>query len=227
MNYQTYQSQQLVETMFAIMMMAMGVGMVRPVMLQVIKKIVIEEHPGRLSGEGYIEACKDGRRIGSISFKSNEDSIIIHFMQVSPVARRFGIGTELIMHLARKAKTENKTLLSGAVGEEGIKLLTNMQNRGLIELFTPTRPQWHESSRWIINLKEDKAMIQKSKDIERYHGIIVAVKGIPTKSLSLPDWPLSYVEFPVGEMKEYRNILMKAHVRIVKVTESRIYFEWR
>lgn len=63
------------------------------------------------------------------------------------------------------------------------------------------------------------------REIERYHGIIVAVKGHKTKSPSLPDWDISYVEYPPNEMKEYRNILTKAHVRIVKVTDSRIYFE--
>jgi hypothetical protein len=65
----------------------------------------------------------------------------------------------------------------------------------------------------------------KMPEIERYHGIIVAVGGINTKSLSLPDWDLSYVEFPPGQMREYRNALMKARVRIARVTDRRIYFE--
>lgn len=62
-------------------------------------------------------------------------------------------------------------------------------------------------------------------EIERYHGIIVAVGGINTKSPSLPDWNLSYVEYPQGQMKEYRAALMKARVDIVRVTDRRIYFE--
>lgn len=64
-------------------------------------------------------------------------------------------------------------------------------------------------------------------EIERYHGIIVAVGGINTKSPNLPDWDISYVEYPPGQMKEFREPLMKARVSIVKVTDRRIYFEQR
>lgn len=62
-------------------------------------------------------------------------------------------------------------------------------------------------------------------EIERYHGVIVAVGGTNTKSPNLPDWNLSYVEYPPGQMKEYRAALMKARVNIVRVTDRRIYFE--
>lgn len=62
-------------------------------------------------------------------------------------------------------------------------------------------------------------------EIERYHGIIVAVGGIKTKVPNLPDWDLSYVEYPPGRMEEFRGALMRARVRIVKVTKQRIYFE--
>ena len=62
-------------------------------------------------------------------------------------------------------------------------------------------------------------------EIELYHGIIVAVGGINTKSPSLPDWDLSYVEYPPGQMPEYRQALMKERVSIVRVTDKRIYFE--
>ena len=65
----------------------------------------------------------------------------------------------------------------------------------------------------------------KMPEIERYHGIIVAVGGINTKSLSLPDWDVSYVEFPPGQMREYRDALTRARVDIVRVTDRRIYFE--
>ena len=64
-------------------------------------------------------------------------------------------------------------------------------------------------------------------EIERHYGIIVAVGGINTKSPSLPDWDLSYVEYPPGQMKEYRDALMKARESIVRVTDRRIYFEQR
>ena len=60
--------------------------------------------------------------------------------------------------------------------------------------------------------------------IERYQGIIVGVGGTPTKTLNLPDWDLSYVEFPEGKMKEYRTAMIKARVRIVKVTKERVYY---
>jgi len=62
-------------------------------------------------------------------------------------------------------------------------------------------------------------------EIERYHGIIVGVGGINTKTLNLPDWDLSYVEYPPGQMQGYRGALMKARVTIVMVTDVRIYFE--
>ncbi|MBA7704795.1 hypothetical protein ES703_113613 [subsurface metagenome] len=62
-------------------------------------------------------------------------------------------------------------------------------------------------------------------EIERYHGIIVGVGGIKTKTPLLPDWDLSYVEYPPGQMPIYRQALMKARVRIVRVTDRRIYFE--
>ena len=61
-------------------------------------------------------------------------------------------------------------------------------------------------------------------EIERYHGIIVGVGGISTKTLSLPDWDLSYVQYPPGQMEEYRAAMQKAHVRIARVTDMRIYF---
>ena len=70
-----------------------------------------------------------------------------------------------------------------------------------------------------------KSKSQKADiEIERYHGIIVGVGGINTKTLNLPDWDLSYVQYPPGQMKEYREALMKARVSITKVTDMRIYF---
>lgn len=62
-------------------------------------------------------------------------------------------------------------------------------------------------------------------EIERYHGIIVAVGGINTKTPSLPDWNLSYVTYPPGEMPQFRDALIREHVHVVRVTDQRIYFE--
>lgn len=62
-------------------------------------------------------------------------------------------------------------------------------------------------------------------EIKRYHGIIVKVGEVDVKDLNLPDWNLSYIEFPQGQMIEYRRALMKANVRLVHVTDMRIYFE--
>jgi len=64
-------------------------------------------------------------------------------------------------------------------------------------------------------------------EIERYHGIIVKVGEVNVKDLSLPDWDLSYVEFPQGQMVEYRKALMSARVLIAQVTDKRIYFVQR
>lgn len=69
--------------------------------------------------------------------------------------------------------------------------------------------------------REEKAM----PEIERHYGMVVAVGGINTKTLNLPDWELSYVEYPPGQMKEFRGALMRAHISIVRVTDMRIYFE--
>jgi len=62
-------------------------------------------------------------------------------------------------------------------------------------------------------------------EIERHYGIVVGVGGINTKTLNLPDWELSYVEYPPGQMPKYRDAMMKARLSIVRVTDSRIYFE--
>jgi len=70
-----------------------------------------------------------------------------------------------------------------------------------------------------------KSKKQESEiEIERYHGIIVKIGGISTKTLNLPDWDLSYVEYPPGQMKEYRDAMMKARLSIRQVTDRRIYF---
>ena len=63
-------------------------------------------------------------------------------------------------------------------------------------------------------------------DIERHYGI-VGVGGINTKTLNLPDWELSYVEYPPGQMPNYRDAMTKARLSIVRVTDKRIYFEQR
>lgn len=61
-------------------------------------------------------------------------------------------------------------------------------------------------------------------EVERYHGIVVGVNGIATKTLNLPDWDLSYVAYPSGKMPEYRDALVKAKVCVEHVTKERIYF---
>ena len=62
-------------------------------------------------------------------------------------------------------------------------------------------------------------------EIERYHGRIVKVGEVNVKALMLPDWDLVYIEYPPGQMAEYRRALMKAHTRLTMVTDERIYFE--
>lgn len=62
--------------------------------------------------------------------------------------------------------------------------------------------------------------------IERYYyGAIVAIGGSVVKSLTLPDWSVDYIEFPPGKMSDYRTVLTQERVKIIKVTETRIYFE--
>jgi hypothetical protein len=62
-------------------------------------------------------------------------------------------------------------------------------------------------------------------EVERYKGIIIRVGTSMVKSPPLPDWMLSYIEYPPGKMVEYREALQKQHVKIRKVTKERIYFE--
>jgi len=61
-------------------------------------------------------------------------------------------------------------------------------------------------------------------EIKRHYGIIVEVGGIMTKDVNLPDWGLSYVEYPPGQMEKYRDALMRGRIKIVKVTRQRVYF---
>lgn len=62
-------------------------------------------------------------------------------------------------------------------------------------------------------------------EITRYHGHIVAIGDCQVKVLGLPDWVINYIEYPTGEMPEYRLALVRAKASIVKVTDTRIYFE--
>lgn len=62
-------------------------------------------------------------------------------------------------------------------------------------------------------------------EIERHKGFIVKVGEATVKDLNLPDWNLSYIDFPPGQMVSYRTLLMKQRARIVKVTKERIYLE--
>jgi len=62
-------------------------------------------------------------------------------------------------------------------------------------------------------------------EVQRYHGQIIQVGSIRTKALMLPDWSLSYVEFPPGEKNAYREAFAGQGVSVRKVTNQRIYFE--
>ena len=62
-------------------------------------------------------------------------------------------------------------------------------------------------------------------EITRYHGSVVAVGKQPVLVVHLPDWSLLYIEYPAGEMEDYRNAIHREHISIVKVTKKRIYFE--
>lgn len=64
-----------------------------------------------------------------------------------------------------------------------------------------------------------------SMEIERYHGRITKVGEVTVMALALPDWDLVYIEFPPGQMVEYRRALMRTDARLTMVTDERIYFE--
>ena len=61
--------------------------------------------------------------------------------------------------------------------------------------------------------------------VERTAGFVTKVGDLEVMELSLPDWPLSYIEFPEGKKSEYLQTLRQASVRIQKVFPTRIYFE--
>jgi len=62
-------------------------------------------------------------------------------------------------------------------------------------------------------------------EIQRYHGQIVQVGEAQVRTVTLPDWGLDFVEFNEGEARKYRDALMRARVKIRKVTSRRVYFE--
>lgn len=78
----------------------------------------------------------------------------------------------------------------------------------------------------IAKLRNNPAASPGNKiEVQRYHGQIIQVGSIRTKTVMLPDWSLSYVEFPPGEKNAYRDAFGGQGVRVEKVTNQRIYFE--
>ncbi len=62
--------------------------------------------------------------------------------------------------------------------------------------------------------------------VERTAGFVTKVGDLEVMELSLPDWSLSYIEFPEGEISKYRTVLTRREgIRIRQVTPTRIYFE--
>jgi len=78
----------------------------------------------------------------------------------------------------------------------------------------------------IAKLRNNPAASPGNKlEIQRSHGIVIQVGSIRTQAAPLPDWSLSYVEFPPGEKNAYREAFAGQGVRVVQVTNQRIYFE--
>jgi len=83
--------------------------------------------------------------------------------------------------------------------------------------------------------RERSSSPQITEEIERDPRTdkIVAIHGKVVRVILLPDWILEYVEFETKEEKEVlRKTLMRLEfeeeLKIVKVTDKRIYFEaWR
>lgn len=63
--------------------------------------------------------------------------------------------------------------------------------------------------------------------VDRHEGAIIRVGDIWVQASPLPDWTLDYIEYPEGMLNQYRNALMREHVKIHKVTDRRIYFTER
>jgi len=85
--------------------------------------------------------------------------------------------------------------------------------------------RFHSTEELNTHLKEEHpeafaSVPQEDIGVERSHGIIVAVGGINTKTPMLPDWDISYVEYPPSQMAKFRDALMKARVDIVRVTKQ-------
>lgn len=76
--------------------------------------------------------------------------------------------------------------------------------------------------------KNPNHITEEREGVKFYDGIPIEVLGEPVYTASLPDWTLSYVRHG-GRMEEFRRSISRVReegVKIIKVTDQRIYFEW-
>jgi len=67
--------------------------------------------------------------------------------------------------------------------------------------------------------------MSRQPEIRLTAGQITAIGNSQVSLVQVPDWNLEYIEYPPGEMEDYRSALWHGRVRIVKITKKRIYFE--
>lgn len=68
--------------------------------------------------------------------------------------------------------------------------------------------------------------LNKPIDLEYYQGQLIRVGNIMVKTAIIGgEWAVDYIEVPPAERTAYRDALLKAHKKIIKVLSKHIYFE--
>jgi len=63
-------------------------------------------------------------------------------------------------------------------------------------------------------------------DLEYYKGQLIRVGDIMVQTAVIGrEWVVNYIEVPPAEKATYRDKLLKAHIKIIKVLSEHIYFE--
>jgi len=105
--------------------------------------IIVSQRKGWFPDEYYTLAYMNDKEAGGALCREGVDYITLHNIYVMPMYRRFGVGTELVLDILKRAKVQNKILLTGGVTQEGRELFLGMQEKGLIKLVEPTEERFH------------------------------------------------------------------------------------
>ena len=68
--------------------------------------------------------------------------------------------------------------------------------------------------------------LNKPIDLEYQHGQLIRVGDIMVQTAIIGrEWAVDYIEVPPTKKAAYRDALLKAHIKIIKVLSEHIYFE--